>query len=402
MDFDDTPEEAAFRTEVRAWLADHARPKRPGELSTTRNFYDFDEVFVAEGRQWQRTLFDGGWAGITWPKEYGGRDGSSIQAMIFAQEESQFDVPQGLFGVGIGMVGPTIIAHGTDAQKERYLPAMLRGEEVWCQLFSEPGAGSDLANLATRAELDGDTWVVTGQKVWSSGAHLSDWGILLARTDPDQPKHRGITAFLVDMKSPGIEVRPLRQMTGGASFNEVFLTDVAIPPENVVGEVNRGWYAAMTTLANERSVSGQPSGFLPVLELARACEATGDAVLRQRLADCFIRTEILRYLGYRARTALSRGTSAGPETSIMKLFYSELARETTALTIELQGPTGVLMGDGPKGIGYWQQQFLSSPSLRIAAGSDEVQRNVIGERVLGLPGEPRTDKDVPYRALSGR
>ena len=204
--------------------------------------------------------------------------------MIFRQEEAHFDVTSGLFAVAIGMAGPTIIGHGTDEQRARYLPAMLRGEEVWCQLFSEPGAGSDLASLATRAERDGDEWVVNGQKVWSSGAHHADMGILLARTDPDLPKHRGITFFLLDMRTPGIEVRPLRQMTGGATFNEVFLTDVRVPAANVVGEVNGGWRATMTTLANERSLSGGTSSFPQVLKLARECGATGDPVIRQRLA----------------------------------------------------------------------------------------------------------------------
>ena len=263
MDFDDTKEEAAFREQVRAWLKENAREREPGQLSTSHSFSDFDEIFVTEGRAWQRRMYDGGWAGITWPVEYGGRGGSFVEAIIFRQEESRFDVASGLFAVGIGMAGPTIIAHGTDEQRRRYLPAMLRGEEVWCQLFSEPGAGSDLASLATRAVRDGEEWVVNGQKVWSSGAHHSDMGILLARTDPDLPKHRGITFFIVDMRSPGIEVRPLRQMTGGATFNEVFFTDVRVPVTNVVGEVNGGWRAMMTTLANERSTGGGTLEFPP-------------------------------------------------------------------------------------------------------------------------------------------
>ena len=284
MDFDDTPAEAAFRREARNWLRQNAKEKEPGELSTSHSFFDFDNVFVTEGKAWQRRLFEGGWAGITWPVEFGGRGGDVVQAMIFRQEEVRFDVTTGLFAVGIGMAGPTIIGHGTDDQRSRYLPAMLRGEEIWCQLFSEPGAGSDLAGLATRAEPDGDEWVVNGQKVWSSGAHHADWGILLARTDPHVPKHRGITFFLLDMRTPGVEVRPLRQMTGGATFNEVFLTDVRVPATNVVGEVNGGWQATMTTLANERSLSGGISSFPQVLQLARECGATTDPLVRQRLA----------------------------------------------------------------------------------------------------------------------
>ena len=288
MDFDDTEEEAAFRAEVHAWMKANARERDPGQLSTSHSFYDFDDIFVKEGKLWQRLIYEGGYAGITWPREFGGRGGTFVEQMIFKQEEAKFDVASSLFAVGIGMAGPTIIGHGTDEQRRRYLPAMLKGEEVWCQLFSEPGAGSDLASLSTRAVRDGDEWVVNGQKVWSSGAHHSDMGILLARTDPDAPKHRGITFFLLDMHSPGVEVRPLRQMTGGATFNEVFLTDVRVPAANVVGEVNRGWHATMTTLANERGSGGGTSSFPQILQLARDCGSTTDPIIRQRLARCFI------------------------------------------------------------------------------------------------------------------
>jgi alkylation response protein AidB-like acyl-CoA dehydrogenase len=398
MDFDDTKEEAAFREEVRAWMKEHARERDPGQLSTSHSFYDFDDIFVAEGKKWQRCIYDGGYAGITWPVEFGGRGGTFVEAMIFRQEEAKFDVASSLFAVGIGMAGPTMIGHGTDEQRRRYLPAMLRGEEVWCQLFSEPGAGSDLASLSTRAVRDGDEWIVNGQKVWSSGAHHSDMGILLARTDPDLPKHRGITFFILDMRSPGIEVRPLRQMTGGATFNEVFFTDVRVPAANVVGEVNGGWRATMTTLANERSAGGGTSSFPQILQLARDCRATTDPLIRQRLAKCFIKLEISRYLGFRIQTALSKGMSS-PETSVAKLLFALTAKETAELTIALQGPRGMLVGDAAPGGGYWQQQFLSAPSFRIAAGSDEIQRNIIGERVLGLPGDVRADKDMPFKDL---
>jgi alkylation response protein AidB-like acyl-CoA dehydrogenase len=398
MDFDDTPEEAAFRQEVRSWLKKHAKEKDAGQRSTSHSFYDFDEVFVTDGKAWQRRLYEGGWAGITWPVEFGGRGGDVVQSMIFRQEEAQFDVTSGLFAVAIGMAGPTIIDHGSEAQRARYLPAMLRGEEVWCQLFSEPGAGSDLASLATRAERDGDEWVVNGQKVWSSGAHHADMGILLARTNPDLPKHRGITFFILDMRSAGIEVRPLRQMTGGATFNEVFFTDVRVPAGNVVGEVNAGWRATMTTLANERTLSGGTSSFPQVLKLARECRATGDPLIRQRLADCYAKSQIMRYLGFRIQTALGKGMST-PESSVSKLFYAQMAREIAEVTLAVQGPGGMLLGPDAPEEGYWQQQFLTAPSLRIAAGSDEVQRNVIGERVLGLPHDVRLDKDVPFRDL---
>jgi alkylation response protein AidB-like acyl-CoA dehydrogenase len=396
MDFDDTPDEAVFRADARRWLQDHAKERDPGQLSTSHSFFDFDDVFVTEGKRWQRRLFDGGWAGITWPTEVGGRGGDLVQAMIFREEESRFDVTSGLFAVAIGMAGPTIIGHGTDAQRARYLPAMLRGDEIWCQLFSEPGAGSDLASLATAAVCDGDEWVVNGQKVWSSGAHHADLGILLARTDPDVPKHRGITFFILDMSTPGIEVRPLRQMTGGATFSEVFFTDVRVPAANVVGEVNGGWRATMTTLANERNLSGGTSDFAQILKLARQSGATTDARVRQRLADCYVKGQIARYLRFRIQTAVSRGLST-PESSVIKLFNSQLAREIAELTLAVQGPAGALVGLDAPAQGYWQRQFLSAPSLRIAAGSDEVQRNVIGERVLGLPHDLRVDKDVPFR-----
>ena len=399
MDFDDTPEEAAFREEARRWLRENAKEKDPGQLSTSHSFYDFDDVFVREGKIWQRRLFDGGWAGITWPVEFGGRGGDVIQSMIFRQEEARFDVTSGLFAVAIGMAGPTIIQHGTDEQRARYLPAMLRGDEIWCQLFSEPGAGSDLAGLTTRAERDGDQWIVNGQKVWSSGAHRADLGILLARTDGDAPKHRGITFFILDMSSPGIEVRPLRQMTGGATFNEVFFTNVRVPVANVVGEVNGGWQATMTTLANERNLSGGVSTFAQVLKLAQERGCTHDPLIRQRLARCYIRGQIMRYLGFRAQTAVSRGLSTS-ESMILKLFNSEMAKDLAELTMDMQGIRGTLVGEDTPEHGYWQQQFLSSPSLRIAAGSDEIQRNVIGERALGLSHDIRVDRDVPFRDLT--
>jgi alkylation response protein AidB-like acyl-CoA dehydrogenase len=397
MDFEDTAEEAAFRQEARTWLKANAREKEPGEVSTLRGFYDSDDLFVEQGRAWQRTLSDGGWAGIQWPAAFGGRGGTSLQQLIFRQEESRFDVPSGLFAVAIGMAGPTIIAHGTDAQRARYLPGMLRGDDVWCQLFSEPGAGSDLASMTTRADLDGDEWVVNGQKVWSSGAHHARFGILLARTDWDRPKHRGITFFLVDMTTPGIDVRPLRQMTGGSSFNEVFLTDARVPAANVLGEVNEGWRVTMTTLGHERSMSGGPSPFPQLVRHVRECCALGDAVLRDQLVQCYVRGRVLEFLGYRAQTALSKGQPPGPETSVMKLAFTQQATLIAKIAVDAQGPTGMLVGEDAAHHGSWQQQFLSTPSFRIAAGTDEVQRNVLGERMLGLPAEPRADKDVPFR-----
>ena len=400
MDFDDTPEEAAFRAEARAWLEQHATRKDPNTRPS--GFMSLASDHVDRCKRWQRTLYEGGWAGITWPKEYGGRGATAIQASIFAQEQAEFDVAVGVFMVAVGMVGPTIIAHGTDAQKERHLDAMLRGDEIWCQLFSEPGAGSDLAGLSTRAVQDGDEWVVNGQKVWTSGAQHSDWGILLARTDADQPKHRGITYFLVDMASPGIEVRPLRQINGAAHFNEVFLSDVRIPAENVLGEPNAGWGPTLTTLANERTSIGGGGGGIALsnlADLARELDREDDPVVRQGLAAAFTRFEILRYLGLRVQTALSQGLPPGPESSIMKLFLSQHLAETADLAMALSGTGGMLSGSDALGEGMWQQYFLGHWAARIGGGTDQIQRNVIGERVLGLPGEPRLDKTLPYREL---
>jgi alkylation response protein AidB-like acyl-CoA dehydrogenase len=405
---DDTPEEAAFRAEARTWLEAHAR-RRTGEQDWSQYHFsgdpspDADAEHVRRCKQWQATLYDGGWAGITWPKEHGGRGGTPAQARIFAQEQARFDVSAGVFAVGIGMVGPTLIAHGTEAQQERYLRPMLRGDEVWCQLFSEPGAGSDLAALRTRAVRDGDEWVVNGQKVWSSGAHHSDLGILLARTEPDVPKHRGITYFVLDMSSPGVEVRPLRQINGVANFNEVFLTEVRIPHDDVMGEVNGGWAVAHTTLGNERTLIGGGAGvgFRDFLRLARARGRTADPRVRQRLAAAFTRSEVLKYLGLRVQGALREGRPPGPESSVLKLAVSRHVSLNGDLALALEGPAAMLnQDDAPYG-GFWQQQFLTQWGVRIGGGTDQVQRNVIGERVLGLPADPRPDKSVPFRELDG-
>jgi alkylation response protein AidB-like acyl-CoA dehydrogenase len=300
--------------------------------------------------------------------------------------------------VGLAMVGPTLIAHGTPTQQQRFLAPLLRGDEVWCQLFSEPEAGSDLAALRTSAVIDGEELVVNGQKVWTSGAHVSDWGILLVRTDPDAPKHRGITYVVVDMRSPGIEVRPLRQITGAAHFNEVFLTDVRIPLTHVVGEIDAGWRVAMTTLTNERSaIGGGRAGatWHAVLDLARTIGSSTDPRTRQQLARAYSRFEVLRFLGYRTQTARSQGLPPGPESSIVKLLMSRHAAALGDLVLQLQGPAGAINGE-------WATQFLNQWTIRIGGGTDEVQRNVIGERTLGLPVEARADRDVPFRDITRR
>jgi acyl-CoA dehydrogenase len=406
VDIDDTPEEAAFRAEARAWLDAHAIPKgHPDDFSLGLWTGAYDEAtYIERCRAWQRTLFDGGWAGITWPKEYGGRGGKPIHQVIFGQEQAGYGVSNGAFMISIGMAGPTILAHGAEAQKEAFLAPMLRGDELWCQLFSEPGAGSDLANLATRAERDGDEWVVTGQKVWTSSPDRARWGMLLARTDSDVPKHRGISYFLLDMATPGIDVRPLRQMTGESHFSEVFLDGVRIPAANLLGGEGEGWRVAQTTLNSERSSIAGGVGANPaaLIALAQGTGASGDPLLRQRLVDVHVRFELLRFLRYRSQTAISQGKRPGAEASVMKLAYARYMKALTETALHTQGAHGLLAGEDVADDGMWLRRFLHSPSLRIAGGSDQVQANIMGERALGLPPEPRTDKDVPFRDLARR
>lgn len=404
MDFDDTPEEAAFRSEARSWLQEHAPVKGgPDDFSTGFLENTMDEAeFHRRVKAWQELLVDHGWAGITWPVAYGGRGGTAMQSVIWGQEASRFGVTVNNYAVGIGMAGPTILRHGTDEQKARYLRPMLRGDEVWCQLFSEPDAGSDLANIATRAVRDGDEFVVSGQKVWTSGAADADWGILLARTDPDVPKHKGITYFLVDMCTPGFDIRPLKQMTGSEHFSEVFMDEVRIPAANVLGDVNGGWGCAITTLSNERGLiagANKSSDTMALIELARKRGRAEDPLLRQALVDCWIRQQIQRYHGFRLQTALSKGVPPGPETSVMKLFAADYLRRLGNASLELLGPEGQLLADDAPAGTEWQARFLFAPAIGIAGGSNEVQRNIMAERVLGLPGEPRPDRDTPFRDL---
>ena len=404
---EETPEEAEFRARARAFLESVARPKVGNvDLTTTLGNTDTSQeselAHVAESRAWQRTLAEHGWAGIAWPKEYGGMGLTAKHARIFAQEESKFHVSVGMFGVALHMVGPTIMAHGTEAQKREFLPKILNGEHMWCQLYSEPGAGSDLAGLTTRADLDGDEYVVTGQKVWNSGAHYADWGILLARTNWDVPKHRGITYFLVDMRSPGIEVRPLRQITGHAHFNETFFNDVRVPAENVLGDVDAGWGVTQTTLMAERSMIGGGGGgvtFSAIHELASELGVTDQPVMRQELAKCYTRFEILKWLGLRARAAAQAGRPLGPESSVVKLVVSERVAADGDLLMAMEGAGAMLMNADAPAAGTWQQVFLGQWSIRIGGGTEQIQRNVLGERVLGLPADIRVDKNVPFRDL---
>lgn len=406
MDFDDTPEEAAWREECNVFLAAHAELK-PDRADLGQSYWarsrtpDEEVAYDAKCREWQRTKFDAGWAGLTWPVEFGGRGLSSHFAGIFAQEEFRYDLPQGQFAQSIGMAGPTIIAHGTEAQKARYLAPMLSGEETWCQLFSEPGAGSDLAGLRTSGVVDGDEIVVNGQKVWTSNARESAHGMLLVRTDVDQPKHRGITYLVVDMSTPGIDIRPLKQPTGRSEFNEVFLDDVRVPLDNVIGDINAGWGPILTTLTNERTgIGGQSAMMAEVFQLARDFGVAEDPVIRQELARLHAVAETIRFLGFRVRTAASRGEMPGPESSVLKLANSRRLEMLGNLTMAIMGARATLYGDDAEMGGFWQNySFLGQWMSRIGGGTDEVQRNIMGENVLGLPQEPRPDKGIPFRDI---
>jgi alkylation response protein AidB-like acyl-CoA dehydrogenase len=376
MDLRDTQEEAAFRAELRAWIGANLPEERRGGRGGAQRFEEF-------GRDWSRKLYDAGYAGLTWPKEYGGAGAPSSYQGIFYEEMAAAAAPPHIGVIGLGMAGPTIIVHGTDAQKERYLAKILSAEEVWCQGFSEPDAGSDLAGARTRAELRGDRFVVNGQKVWSSFAHIADWCILVTRSDPDGPRYRNLTYLLVDMHSPGVEVRPLRQITGEAEFNEIFFTDVEVPAGNVLGEVGGGWQVAMTTLLHERGTLGfalsaaLDANVRRLVALGR--ERHLDAHARDRIAREWIELQALRYTNYRALTSLVKTGIPGPEGSGVKLHWSEQNQRLTKLARELLGEDG-LVEDG-----YWNYQQLRSRGNTIEAGTSEVLRNIIAERVLGLP-----------------
>lgn len=409
MDFDDTPEEAAFRAEARSWLEKNAELRNPGEPVSGALERD-DPSTIAAAQAWQARKADAGWACITWPTDVGGRGGTSIQNVIWGQEEGRFAVPPNMFMIGLGMAGPTLMVHGTPEQQRRWLPKMIRGEEIWCQLFSEPAAGSDLANLRTSAVRDGDDWIVNGQKIWTSGAHYCDWGIVVTRTDPDVRKHAGLTYFVVHMKSHGVECRPIKQISGGANFNEVFFNDTRIPDTQRISEVGNGWAVAITTLMNERSsISGGGIGggvgFHDLLELARSVEIDGhpaieDGGIQERMADYFVRQKGLQFTSYRALTALSRGETPGPGGSIGKLVGAKMRQEMAALAMELQGPAGGLLDEKlTADEAGWQQAYLWAPGMRIAGGTDEILRNIIAERVLRLPPEPRIDKEVAFREI---
>ena len=376
MDLRDTPVEARFRAELRAWIGANLPEEQRGGRGGARRFEEF-------GREWSRKLYEAGYAGLTWPKEYGGAGAPYSHQAIFYEETAAAEAPPHVGVIGLGMAGPTIMVHGTDAQKERYLSKILSAEEIWCQGFSEPDAGSDLAAARTRAELRGDRFVVNGQKVWSSFAHIADWCILVTNSDPDGRRYRNLTYLLVDMHAPGVEVWPLRQITGEAEFNEIFFSDVEVPAENVLGEVGGGWQVAMTTLLHERGTLGfalsaaLDANVRKLLALAR--DRAGDAGLRERVAREWIELQALRYTNYRALTTLVQTGIPGPEGSVSKLHWSEQNQRLTKLARELLGEDG-LLDDG-----YWHYQQLRSRGNTIEAGTSEILRNIIAERVVGLP-----------------
>ena len=413
MDFDDNPEEAAFRAEARAWLEANApRELYQGLLAaaaqTTSSVHPpetpgFDPVAISQ--QWQARKAHEGWACIHGPVEYGGRGATAMQRVIWQQEEGTYAQLSNLFVVGHGMAGPTLIAHGTQAQKERFLEPIVTGKEVWCQLFSEPAGGSDLAGLRSRANRDNDDWIVNGQKIWTTHAQVADYGIMLVRTDPTVAKHEGLTMFIVDMKSPGVEVRPIRQMTGEMHFNEVFFADVRVPDSNRIGALNGGWRVALTTLANERLqlAAAIPTGVPEFFELCCELEtprgrAVDDPAVRARLATWLVRQRGLQWTMMRTISALSGGKPPGPENSIGKLVAGEMAQDVCAFALDLQGAAGVILDEHGAGRSF-QKMLLSSASIRVGGGTAEIQRNILAEQVLGLPADLRADKGVPFNQI---
>ncbi|MGH7787094.1 MAG: acyl-CoA dehydrogenase [Candidatus Binatia bacterium] len=383
MDFTFPPAEERFRAELRAWLTAHPPGVEPVEL----------DAWVAYGKAWQRSLYEAGWCGVHWPHAYGGRGASLIEQIIFQEEMARARAPQLINLAGLTMGGPVLIAHGSEAQKQRHLRPILAADEIWCQGFSEPNAGSDLAALKTRAVRDGDSFVVSGQKVWTSFARFADWCMLLVRTDPEAPKHKGITFLLVDMHSPGVSVRPLRQITGEEDFNEVFFDDVRVPCTNVVGTINHGWEIAITTLMHERQTltfSRQLQSRVALEDLlrrARQLPAARQPLARQKLAAAYIDSEAMKYTALRNLTNVLRGGIPGPEGSVEKLFWSEMYQRMLDTAVELTGPFAQLAAGSAHAVddGRWSHLMLYSRGRTIAAGSSEIQRGIIAERLLGLP-----------------
>jgi alkylation response protein AidB-like acyl-CoA dehydrogenase len=399
--------EDEFRAEALAFLEANAKRRQTevtgwGEGSDRVGVLEEktpeeERADVDAAKNWRQQMFDAGFGWITGPSQYGGRELPKTYERLYQSVEADFATPSlSPFGIGLGMVAPTILAHATDKVKEAYLRKMYRGDIVGCQLFSEPEAGSDLAGLQTRAIKDGDEWIVTGQKVWTSGAQYSDIGEIICRTNPDAPKHKGLTGFVVDMHAPGVEVRPLRQMTGGASFNEVFFTEVRVPDDHRLGDVDQGWSVALTTLMNERAAIGGGGagvgtmGTNRLIEMLRYLGKDKDPVLRQQVADIFINGQVARYTNLRAMEKIKAGQLPGPEMSIGKLTLTQNMQRIQKFVCDALGPR-IVADSGEWGTFSWSEFVLGVPGMRVAGGTDEVMKNIVGERVLGLPKEPRID-----------
>ena len=399
MDFSDTPAEAAFREEARAWLQDN--------VPSAAELDSLDPI--AQAKLWQKRKYEAGWACIRWPKEYGGRGASAVEQVIWNQEEAKHpNLPGAVFSIGQGMAAPTLMAWAKEEHKRRYLPKLASGEEIWCQLFSEPAGGSDLAALRTRAEKDGGDWLLNGQKIWTSGAHYSDYGIIVVRTDPTVPKHKGLSYFFLDMKSPGVETKPIKQLSGDANFNEVYFTDVRVPDDQRLGAVGQGWQVSLTTLMNERAAIGGGSAggdFKALLRLAQTVTiddkpAIENPAVRAKLADWHCKRAGLKYTGYRSLSALSRGETPGPENSIGKLVAAPMTQDIASFAMDLIEMSGAVWDDGySPDAGLFQAMFMAIPGFRIAGGTDEIMANIIAERVLGMPQEPRLDKGIPFNEV---
>jgi alkylation response protein AidB-like acyl-CoA dehydrogenase len=392
MDLNLTIEERKFRDELRAWL----------EVNVPKDWNEWREKPLEESfsylRAWQRKLYEGGWAAVSWPKEYGGRSASLMEQSLFWEEMARVEAPPMANSLGLGLIGPTIIAYGTDEQKKRFIPKILSAEEIWCQGFSEPNAGSDLASLQTEARLDGDHYVVNGQKVWTSYGWIGNWCELVVRTDSTVAKHKGLSVLLIDMKSPGVEVRPLKQMTGESEFNELFFRDVRVPVANVLGKVNDGWNVAVSTLMYERGSYGARLHLLfkrninRLIELSRTFQKNGqpaaqDPITRQKLAQCYAEIEIMRWNQLHAFSRITATGVPGPEGSIQKIFWSELNQRVQQIAQEMFGPYGQLLAGDSHAVdnGIWSYGYLRTRGNTIEAGTSEVQRNIIGHFVLGLP-----------------
>jgi alkylation response protein AidB-like acyl-CoA dehydrogenase len=393
MDLRFSAADEAFRHEARDWLTE----KLAGDFAAVRGRGGpGDEHSLFDERlAWERELGRAGWTCLSWPKQYGGRDATLLEQVIFYEEYARAGGPGRVGIVGEGLIGPTIVHFGTEEQKQRFLPPIVKGDELWCQGYSEPDAGSDLANVQTRAERNGDEWVITGQKVWTSLAHWADWCFVLARTDATAPKHRGISYLLVPMRDAGIEVRPIVQITGHSEFNEVFFDGARTHVDNVIGEVNDGWRVAMGTLAFERGALtlGQQLSFANELdEIIRRAQANGDAdraVVRQRLVDAWIRLQIMRWNALRNLSSMAVGALTR-ETSISKLYWATLHQQLGELAMQVLGPAAEIAGGAPYDLTALQRMFLYTRADTIYGGSNEIQRNIIGERVLGLPSEPKS------------